>query len=418
MANIEQELLQSLAGEHALSGQELEKDDSSGEDVRAPVDRLAAHLLGRHVRRRALDRPSLGGAQAADRLGHAEIDQLELAFERQHEVAETDIAVDEIQRPAAKIAPIVSVVERLAKLDDRVARDGRWQPATRFLVTAKDGAEIAPLDVLHGDVAPSVDVAEVIDLRNVCVAQPRGDVGLVGEIGQGPAFFGHLAVNPLDRDQSLQPVRFGQVDLTHTPFAEQVEQCVLSELLQPHRIPLSLSTVLDALVDFSAYQPYTPERDLIMTPRFAKVHYATLHSGAEGRTDTLPPMKCARVVFAVLLLLSGAVTAFLGLRTLVDPEGMMVAFGAPVTRAPGIELLMAVLGAVVLSIALFVLLAGWWSWQNRSEGRTLGILAAATLILVALCAFWIADSTQLLLLDGVRGVVLLVAGFLWKPADE
>lgn len=129
-------------------------------------------------------------------------------------------------------------------------------------------------------------------------------------------------------------------------------------------------------------------------------------------------MKHARVAFAILLALSGIVTAFLGARTLYDPQGMMEAFGVAVVDAPGIELLIAVLGSAILSLALFVLLAAWWSWQNQSAGRTLGMLAAATLILVAVCAWWIADSMQLLLLDGIRGGVLLLVGFLWKPENR
>ena len=120
-------------------------------------------------------------------------------------------------------------------------------------------------------------------------------------------------------------------------------------------------------------------------------------------------------LFVLLLFLSSLVTGFLGARTLIDSEGMMETFGVERTAVPGLELLTSVLGSVLLSLALFVLVAAWWSWQKRPEGRTLGIVAAGTLLLVALCAWMLGGSVQVLVLDGVRGTVLLVLGLLWRP---
>lgn len=126
-------------------------------------------------------------------------------------------------------------------------------------------------------------------------------------------------------------------------------------------------------------------------------------------------MKYARALFALLLLLSSLVTAFLGLRTLIDPQGMMRSFGVPPEGAAGLELLIAVLGSALLSLAMIVLLAAWWSHQNRSEGRTLGMVCACTLLLVAVSAWLVAGSTQVLILDGVRGLLLLALGWAWRP---
>ena len=129
-------------------------------------------------------------------------------------------------------------------------------------------------------------------------------------------------------------------------------------------------------------------------------------------------MKFSRPLFALLLLLSGLVTAFLGARTLLDAEGMMETFGVTAAGAEGLELLIAVLGSVLLSLALIVLLAAWWSWRDLSAGRTLGLVCAATLLLVAICAFVIGGSTEILLLDGIRGLVLFALGLTWKPSAE
>ncbi len=126
-------------------------------------------------------------------------------------------------------------------------------------------------------------------------------------------------------------------------------------------------------------------------------------------------MKYSRQLFALLLLVSGLLTAFLGARTLLDPEGMMETFGANAAGAQGLELLIAVLGAALLSLALFVLLAGHWAWRGHQHGRTLGLLCAATLLLVAISAWLVGNSTEILILDGVRGGLLLAFGLSWKP---
>lgn len=137
-----------------------------------------------------------------------------------------------------------------------------------------------------------------------------------------------------------------------------------------------------------------------------------------GRRLYADPVKPVQIAFVALLALSALITSGLGVPTLLDPEGMMVTFGVAVQQSPGLDLLTAVLGGVLISLALFVFLAAWWSYQGRPAGRTLGQLAAVTLLLVAVCAWAIGGSLQVLLLDGVRGVVLLVLGSLWKPAAE
>ena len=115
-------------------------------------------------------------------------------------------------------------------------------------------------------------------------------------------------------------------------------------------------------------------------------------------------------LLGLLLTLSGAVTALLGLRTLIDPEGMMESFSVTLPDGVDLSLLISVLGAAILSLGLIQALAAFWSWTGRAEGRTLGLLCAGTLLLVAACAYLQAGSTQVLLLDGVRGLALLLAG--------
>ncbi len=69
-----------LAQEQPLAGEQLVEHDAEGEDVAAPVERQAAHLLGRHVAELALEDAGLGLARLAGRLGDAEVDELDLAL--------------------------------------------------------------------------------------------------------------------------------------------------------------------------------------------------------------------------------------------------------------------------------------------------------------------------------------------------
>ena len=123
----------------------------------------------------------------------------------------------------------------------------------------------------------------------------------------------------------------------------------------------------------------------------------------------------ARVLFALLLFLSSAITGLLGLGTLLTPESMAEGFGVSADDLEGLDLLMAVLGGALVSLSAFTALAGIWSWKAKPEGRELGFVCAATLALVAVCALVFAGSTQVLLLDGVRAALLILLGVLWRP---
>src|SRR3954470_2357228 len=81
-----------LTAEQAAARRELEKHDAERKEIAAPVDRLAARLLGRHVTELALELAgSRGFAHAADRLGDAEIHELHGAVRADEDVVRRDI---------------------------------------------------------------------------------------------------------------------------------------------------------------------------------------------------------------------------------------------------------------------------------------------------------------------------------------
>ncbi len=129
-------------------------------------------------------------------------------------------------------------------------------------------------------------------------------------------------------------------------------------------------------------------------------------------------MKPTQLVFVILLFLSAGITGVLGAGTLLDPPAVMTSFGVDGALPSGGVLLVAVLGSALLSLSCFVFLAAWWSRKGLRQGRTLGMVAGFTLLLVAACAYGIAGSVQVLVLDGVRGLLLLGLGWLWQPEAE
>ena len=103
--------------------QHLVQHDAEREDVDARVDRTAAQRLGRQVRRLALDRAVLGVAPRGAVARDAEVEQLERARRRQHDVRRRDVAMDDAQRLAVAALQAVDVVERAADLVREVRRD-------------------------------------------------------------------------------------------------------------------------------------------------------------------------------------------------------------------------------------------------------------------------------------------------------
>ena len=119
-----------LALEEAPSGEHLVDENAEGPDVRPPVDRPAAGLLGRHVGRGAEDDPGGGpgvgegrglrevgggsrpGTVARPRLGEAEVEDLDLPVGGHLHVGGFEVAVDD--------ALLVGLLEGLGHL----LRDG------------------------------------------------------------------------------------------------------------------------------------------------------------------------------------------------------------------------------------------------------------------------------------------------------
>ena len=86
--------------------------------------------------------------------------------------------------------------------------------------------------VLHGDEVIAPDLAEVVDVRDVGMSQPRGEACFVHEHGDEIIGFEHLRENALDAYLPLDALDFvfdGEEDLGHAATSDSFLQLVLAE---------------------------------------------------------------------------------------------------------------------------------------------------------------------------------------------
>jgi hypothetical protein len=204
--------------------------------VGAAVDRLAARLLGRHVRELALDDALVLGDVA--RPGDAEVDDLDRAVPRHQHVLRGDVAVDDRQRLAELVGLLVRVVEALAELLDDVGGEPVRDAAPLLGAVLQEAQQIHPLDVLHRQEVGVADRAEVEDLDDVGVVEAERDLGLVDEHRDELPALGVGRVDLLDHQRLGQALGDGgarEEHLGHASGADLRDERVFTELLHRQR---------------------------------------------------------------------------------------------------------------------------------------------------------------------------------------
>ena len=139
--------------------QELVQHDAEREYVDAPIDALAANLLGREIGELALDRAGARLVQLRRRLGDTEVEHLRRPVAAQEQVVRRDVAVHDAERLALVVDGDVRVMQPARGVGDDAHRGAERQldAGARRLAQELDGRLAA--QVLQRDVARVADLA-------------------------------------------------------------------------------------------------------------------------------------------------------------------------------------------------------------------------------------------------------------------
>ncbi len=206
-----------------LPGQHLVEHHAQRVDVGARVDRLAKHLLGGHVERRA--HHHLGQRQSFVVQGErdAEVDHARL-----HLLVDEDVGWLEVAMNDAVPVGMGNAARHLRQqLDALPCRQ-------RMLV--EQLVQIQTVDVVHRQVGHAVLDAVAVDSQDIGMVQSGHQSALALEA------FGRSAgqVQHLDCQVALQSGIEGAVDLSHAALADQLLQPVAAEFLRGWRLRLGL----------------------------------------------------------------------------------------------------------------------------------------------------------------------------------
>ncbi len=212
-----------VAGKGLLPGQQLVHDEADREDVAAMIGGPSHRLLGRHVVRRTQHRA--GPRQAArrgisDDARETEVEDLENAVRRQHQVRRLDVAVDDPH--------LVRVAEAGAQLEDQFEAANQAQRRS----AADDLAERLAIDVLHRDERLSLVLADIVDGDDVGMGQTRRGAGFPGE----PLL--DLVVEDrqdLERNGPIEDRIAGQIQQPHAALAQAIKDFVPADSLRQRR---------------------------------------------------------------------------------------------------------------------------------------------------------------------------------------
>ena len=173
-----------------------------GEHVGARVERHAADLLGRHVAELALEDADLA-RELHQRLGDAEVEQLDVAVVRQPHVRRRDVAVDDVERAAVGVGERVREVQALGDPRRDEHRVRHRDALLRLLAAAQHLRQVAAADVLHRDVVAALVLADLDGLDDAAVLEHHRELALAVEHVDEARLARELRPHHLDREQPL-----------------------------------------------------------------------------------------------------------------------------------------------------------------------------------------------------------------------
>ena len=191
------------------AGEQLDEHEPERVDVGRRGHLVAARLLGREVRGRAEHRAGDGEPRALRPERDAEVAELQQPVAPEQEVLRLHVAVDETGR--------VRRCERARRLRAERRRLERRQRAA----AGDELGERLAVDVLHRDVRDAVGLADVEDLDDVRMRQPRGDPPLAQEARAQVLVAREILGEALERDVAAELDVAREVDDRHRAVTER-----------------------------------------------------------------------------------------------------------------------------------------------------------------------------------------------------
>ena len=233
VADADQHVELAAAGEERPPHDHLGEHDAEGEDVAPPVELAPHDLLGRHVPELAFELARLGAPLDLLRADDAEVGQLHRARAIDEHVARRDVAVHQVERLALLVLGGVRMLERASHGEDHLHAHVEGNGLVLRCRGANEPRAGGAVDVLHRHVHLVVLLAEVEDLDDVRMTEPRRHPRLVDEHGDEVRVAGELREDALDRDDLLEAMGArlpGEVHLGHAARRDALEQLVGTEL--------------------------------------------------------------------------------------------------------------------------------------------------------------------------------------------
>ncbi len=231
-----------FAGERQLARRHFIQDDAERKKIGARVERLAEHLLGRHVGDGAERRAGAGEVFLdGERVG---------VVERRSAFPATESFSSILARPKSRIfAWPRAVTKILAGLMSRwtmpavcaassasaisIASDKKLVHLERAL---GDGVlERHAIEKFHGDEADAAFAfADFVDGADVVVIERGGGAGFAAEAFERGGIFGDVVGKKFQRDETAEREVFGFVDDSHAAAAEFFDDAVVGDCLAEH----------------------------------------------------------------------------------------------------------------------------------------------------------------------------------------
>ena len=202
--------------ERHVPGQHLVEHDADRPDIGARVRGLPAHLLRRHVGRRAEGRVLRRQLQRIDERRQAEVEDAHAVLGQDH-VARLDVAVDDALRVRLG-EPVGDLRRDLERLVDR------HRPALEPLLQRRPLVERH-----HDEQLPVVGGLDVVDRADVGMLGGRGRLRLAHEALLGGLVVAPLLRQELQRDEAAELGVARLVDHAHRAAANAGEDLVLGD---------------------------------------------------------------------------------------------------------------------------------------------------------------------------------------------